>query len=89
MPLPVMSEIEYEHDFMVFAVNDGSKDYYLRLSRLIAEYNVVQLKRMEEEVSGRKIIALGPQTNTVDLPFFMDRVHELGLTIELKREPRG
>ena len=48
-----MSEIEYEHDFVVFAVNDGSRICYLRLARLVAEYNVVQLRAMETELAGR------------------------------------
>ena len=43
---------------MVFAVNDGRPDYY-RLSHLIHECNAVQLKRMETDVDGRRIIPRG------------------------------
>ena len=79
-----MSQIEYEHDWMVLAINDGSADYLLRLSQLIPDLNVVQLKRMEQEIDGRKVIVLGPRTDTVNAPYFMGSARELRLTIELK-----
>lgn len=79
-----MAVIEYEHEWMVFAINDGSFDYYFRLSKLIPDLNVVQLKRMEADIKGRKVIALGPRTDTVNYPHFMERARELHLQIELE-----
>jgi|GEM_PF-5552954 len=79
-----MPDVEYEDEFMVFAINDGSRDYYLRLSRFVAQYNVVQLKKMEQEIDGRRVIALGPMTDTIDVHCFMAKAEELDLQIELE-----
>ncbi len=72
-----------ECEITVTSVNDGSRDYYLRLSRLIPEYNVVQLKKTEKTDGDRRIIDLGVQTDSVGIPSFMRRVDELRLDIEL------
>lgn len=79
-----MSQIEYESDIAVVAVNDGAKDYLFRLSKLAPCCNAVQLKKMEAQEGSRRIIDLGIQTNTVDKPRFMSRADELGLTVELR-----
>lgn len=81
-----MPAIEYEYEFTVIAVNDGRKDYYLRLSRLIPDLNVVQLKKKEMQVAGRNIIDLGVRTDTVSLPRFMEQANHLELTVELRAE---
>lgn len=78
---PVIAE---ETEFEAIAINDNSRDFYLRLSRLVPEYNVAQLKRMENLVDGRRVIPLGIQASSIDAPTFMDRVDELQLTIELR-----
>lgn len=80
-PLPV---VEYESEFQVFAINDGTSDYFLRLARLVPECNVVQLKKLEVTANDRRIVPLGIRTDTIDLPSFMNRVTELRLTVELK-----
>lgn len=79
-----MYKTEYEHEIKVTSVNDGSKDYLLRLSRLIPEYNVVQLKKMEKSDGDRKLIDLGVQADTITIHSFMERANELELKIELK-----
>lgn len=79
--VPGRTEVEIE--FEVVAVDDGRRDFLLRLSRLIPEYNVVQLQRMEVVRKGDRVVPLGIRTNSIDLPFFMGRVEELCLTIEL------
>ncbi len=80
---PVTGRTEVEIEFEAVAVDDGKRDFLLRLSRLIPEYNVVQLRRMEVVREGDRVIPLGIRTNSVDLPCFMGRVEELCLTIEL------
>ncbi|QDU43784.1 hypothetical protein Mal52_22600 [Symmachiella dynata] len=77
-------EIAYETEFEATAVNDNSSDFLLRLSRLVSDYNVIQLKKMEITSNDRRIVPLGIRTNTVDLHRFMDRVNDLRLTIELR-----
>lgn len=79
-----MSDIRSETEFEVIAVNDGTRDYFLRLSRLVPELNVVQLKSREIDLGSRRIIHLGIQTDAISLPSFMGRVNDLNLTIELK-----
>lgn len=74
-----------EVEYAATAVNDGTKDFYLRLARLVPQYNVVELKKMETEIDGRRMIPLGIQTNSISVPTFMKQVQELGLTIELER----
>ena len=79
-----MTEIEYEHDWMVRAVNDETKDYYIRLARLIEhKHNAIELKKMEQFVDGRKIIELGAETDTVSKPLFLGRAQELNVEVEL------
>lgn len=79
-----MSEVEIETEFEVTAVNDSKSDFLLRLSRLTPEYNVVQLRRMEVSKGSRRVVPLGIRTNTIDLPNYMERVKELGLTVEIQ-----
>jgi len=76
--------VEYETEFEVVVVNDGTHDYLLRLSRLVPEYNVVQLKKMEITANSRAIIPLGVRTNTINLARFMEQVANLRLTVEVK-----
>lgn len=76
--------VEYESEFEAIAINDGTPDYLLRLSRLIPEYNVVQLKKMEITANGRRVIPLGVRASTIDVHHFRSRVADLGLTIELR-----
>lgn len=76
--------VEYESEFEAIAINDGTPDYLLRLSRLVPEYNVVQLKKMEIMANGRRIVPLGVRASTIDVSRFGERVADLGLTIELK-----
>lgn len=76
--------VAYENEFEAFSINDGSKDYYFRLSKLIPELNVVQLKKLEQEKGGQKVIDLGVRTNTIDVHDFMAKVNQLNLNIELE-----
>ena len=79
----ISGEVPYESEFEAIAINDGTHNYFLRLARLVPEYNVVQLKKMEITADGRRIVPLGIQTNTVDVPTFMERAAKLRLAIEL------
>ncbi|PHS04426.1 MAG: hypothetical protein COA78_16595 [Blastopirellula sp.] len=76
-----MSEVEYEQEFIAYSINDETKDYYLRLSRFIPEFNVIQLKEMEDD---QKSICLGLQTDTINVHAFMLRAKEHNLEITLK-----
>lgn len=76
--------VEYGSEFEAIAINDGTPDYLLRLTRLVPEYNVIQLKKMEITANGRKVIPLGVRASTIDVSHFRARVAVLGLTIELK-----
>lgn len=76
--------VEYESEFEAIAINDGAPDYLLRLSRLVPEYNVVQLKKMEITANGRRVIPLGVRASTINVRRFRERVADLGLTIELR-----
>jgi hypothetical protein len=79
--------VAYESEFKATAVNDGTRDFFLRLARLVPETNVVQLKKMEISANNRRVVPLGVRTNTIDLPSFMNRVKALHLIIEI--EPDG
>lgn len=80
----VPGEIAYEQEFLATAINDGSRDFFLRLSRLIPEMNVVQLKKMEISANNRRVVPLGIRTDTIHLPSFLEQVKALNLTIELE-----
>ncbi len=80
--------IAIETEFVATAVNDNTKDFFLRLSRLVPEYNVIQLKKMQVLVDDRHVVPLGIRTNTIDLPAFKGRVRDLNLTIELQSAER-
>lgn len=76
--------VAYESEFKATAVNDGTPDFFLRLARLVPETNVVQLKKMEISANNRRVVPLGVQTDTIDLPSFTNRVKALHLNIELE-----
>ena len=78
------AEVASESEFAATAVNDGTSDFLLRLSRLVPEYNVVQLKKMEITANSQRVVPLGIRTDTVDLSSFMKQVENLGLTVELR-----
>jgi hypothetical protein len=73
-----------ESEFKATAINDGTADFFLRLTRLVPENNVVQLKKMEISANNRRVVPLGVRTNTIDLPSFMNRVKALNLIVELE-----
>lgn len=76
-------QVHVETEFEGFAINDGKPDYLLRLARLIPTLNVIELKRKEIVIDGRRVIPLGSIANSINLYDFIDQMKILGLTIEL------
>lgn len=75
----VVAEIEFD----VTAIHDNSRDFYLRLSRLITSMNVMQLRQREKIDGERRIVPLGMQTNSVAVADFMERAAASGLVVEV------
>lgn len=81
-----MSYIEYEYEFEVYAIDDGTRDFCLRVKRLVKIYNVIQLKKMTTSINGVKCIPLEPIADTINLPWFMEECEKLKIRVEFDLE---
>lgn len=78
------ADVTVETEFDVMAIHDNSRDFFLRLSRLVTSLNVVQLKQREITVGEQRVVPLGNQTNSVGLHTFMKKAAACGLVVEVR-----
>ncbi|QDT37986.1 hypothetical protein [Stratiformator vulcanicus] len=80
-----MPPVEFESEFRVFAIDDGTVDFLLRLSRLVTELNVVELSKRRFSRDGVTVVDLGVRVSAVNKHWFDADAKAPGITMEYEQ----